>query len=76
MKYATKPSREPFRSCWRQEIALYRGDELIDSGTIKEIAEHRGVRKNTIRWYLTGASDRRADKRKDQSQAVRAVRTG
>jgi hypothetical protein len=66
---------EPFRSWWRQEIALYRGDELVDSGTIKEIAERRGVRKDTIRWYLTGAGHRRADKRKDQSQAVRAVRS-
>jgi hypothetical protein len=40
---STKP--EPFRSRWRQDIALYRGDELIDSGTIKEIAERRGVAK-------------------------------
>jgi hypothetical protein len=47
---------EPFRRWWRQDIALYRGDELIDSGTIKEIAERRGVRKDTIRWYLTGAA--------------------
>jgi hypothetical protein len=69
---STKP--EPFRSWWRQDIALYRGDELIDSGTIKEIAERRGVRKDTIWWYLTGAGRRRADRRKDQSKAVRAVR--
>jgi hypothetical protein len=40
---STKP--EPFRSWWRQDIALYRGDELIDSGTIKEIADRRGVAK-------------------------------
>jgi hypothetical protein len=65
---------DPFRSLWRQEIALYRGDELIDSGTIKEIAERRGVRKDTIYWYTTAAGHRRADRRKDQSQAVRAVR--
>jgi hypothetical protein len=32
---STKP--EPFRSRWRQDIALYRGDELIDSGTIKRL---------------------------------------
>jgi hypothetical protein len=69
---STKP--EPFRSWWRQDIALYRGDELIDSGTIKEIAERRGVRKDTIWWYLTAAGRRRADRRKDQSKAVRAVR--
>ena len=59
---------EPFRGWWRQEIALYRGDELIDVGTIKEIAERRGVCKDTIYWYTTPAGHRRA---KDQSQAVR-----
>jgi hypothetical protein len=49
-----KPTRsKPFRSWWRQDIALYRGDELIDSGTIKEIAERRGVRKDTIYWHTT-----------------------
>jgi hypothetical protein len=65
---------EPYSSTWNYEIALYRGDELIDSGTIKEIAERRGVRKDTIRWYLTGAGQRRADARKDQSRSMRAVR--
>ena len=65
---------EPYRQFWNYEIALYRGEELIDSGTIKEIAERRTVRKDTIYWYTTAAGHRRADKRKDQSQAVRAVR--
>ena len=70
-----KPTRsEPFWSWWRQDIALYRGDELIDNGTIKEIAERRGVRKDTIYWYTTPAGHRRADRVKDQSQAMRAVR--
>jgi hypothetical protein len=67
-------SREPFRSWWRWEIALYRGDEMIDTRTIKEIAERRGVRKDRIRWYLTGAGYRRACKRKNQTKAIRAVR--
>ena len=40
---------EPYRKFWNYEVALYRGDKLIDSGTIKEIAERRGVRKDTIR---------------------------
>jgi len=63
-----KPTRsEPFRSWWRQDIALYRGDELIDNGTIKEIAERRGVRKDTIYRYTIPAGHRRADKVKDQS---------
>lgn len=65
-------AQEPFRSWWRWEVVLYRGDDIIDTGTIKEIAERRGVQKRTIRWYLTGAGCRRADGRK--KVGVRAVR--
>jgi hypothetical protein len=67
---------EQYSRTWNYEVTLYRGDEIIDSGTIKEIAERRGVRKDTIRWYLTGAGLRRADARKDQSRSIRAVRIG
>jgi hypothetical protein len=66
---------EPYSSTWNWEVTLYRGDDIIDTGTIKEIAERRCVRKDTIRWYLTGAGHRRADNRKDQSRSMRAVRT-
>lgn len=66
--------REPYRKYWKYEIALYRGDDQVDSGTLKEVAERRGCQKQTIRFYLTPAGHRRADKRKDQSKAVRAVR--
>ena len=53
---------------------ILRGDELIGTGTIREIAECRGVRKNTIRWDLTEAGHRRADNRKDQSRSMTVVR--
>lgn len=66
--------REPMRKWWNWEVTLYRGDEQIDTGTIKEIATRRNVQKRTIRWYLTGAAYRRADKRKNQARAMRAVR--
>ena len=69
-----KAKAEPIRSWWGWEITIYRGDDIIETGTIKDIAERRGVLKATIRWYLTGAGKRRADSRKDQSKAVRAVR--
>ena len=65
---------ERYSKTWNYEIALYRGDEMIDSGTVKEIAERRGVQKLTIRYYLTPAGHRRADSRKDKSKAMRAVR--
>jgi hypothetical protein len=76
MSTRTNTGAEPFRKFWQYEIALYRGDELIDNGTIKGIAERIGVRKDTIYWVHDASTlgYRRADSRKDQSQAVRAVR--
>ena len=34
-----------------KEYALYKGDDLIGIGTIKELAELTGVRKETIKFY-------------------------
>jgi hypothetical protein len=65
---------EHYSSTWNYEVTLYRGDTIIDTGTIKEIAERRKVQKRYIKWLLTGAAARRADIRKDQSRALRAVR--
>lgn len=36
-----------------QCFALYRGDEFIDVGTIKELAERRGVSQTTIRFLAS-----------------------
>jgi hypothetical protein len=65
---------EVYSSAWNYEVVLYRGDEIIDTGTVREIAERRGVQKLTISYYLTPAGHRRADSRKDQSKAMRAVK--
>lgn len=35
------------------EYALYKGEELLLIGTIKEIAKSRGVKEDTIRYYGT-----------------------
>lgn len=32
---------------------LYQGDEVVDIGTARELAERRGVRPDTIRSYAT-----------------------
>lgn len=64
---------EPHRSYWRREVVLYRGDDIIDQGTIKELAERRGVRKDTIYWMTMPTAARRADTRKKQDKALRAV---
>ena len=41
------------------EYALYKGDELITIGTIKEIAEEMGVQEHTIRFYQSPSYKRR-----------------
>lgn len=66
--------REQYRQYWNYEIALYRGDDIIDTGTIKEIAERRGVQKLTIYYYLMPVASKRADSRKNSQAGLRAVR--
>ena len=34
-----------------KEYALYKGDELLAIGTIKEIAKNQGVKERTILFY-------------------------
>lgn len=36
-----------------RDYALYRGEELLCIGTIKELAEYHGVSINTIMFYST-----------------------
>lgn len=39
--------------------ALYKGDDLLDVGTAREIAERRGVKPSTIQFMATPAHKRR-----------------
>lgn len=55
---------EEYRKYWDQDVVLYEGDTVIDLGTIEEVAERRGVRKETIYYYTTPACHRRANKNK------------
>ena len=43
-----------------KEYALYKGVQMVSIGTVKEIAKDRGVKPETIRFYLSGAYQRRA----------------
>ena len=36
-----------------KEYALYKGDELIGTGTVKELADKFGVKPSTISYYHT-----------------------
>lgn len=40
--------------------ALYKGDQFLFIGTMKEIAEHRGVQLETIRFLNTPAYKKRS----------------
>lgn len=41
--------------------ALYKGDELLEIGTKKELAEKFGVKTETIGYYSTTAYQRRTN---------------
>lgn len=43
----------------RKEYALYRDEELLLMGTVKEIAEQQGVSQDTIRFYGRPAYQKR-----------------
>ena len=36
-----------------KEYALYKGDEIIGTGTVKELAKMLGVKPSTIAYYRT-----------------------
>jgi hypothetical protein len=57
-----------------REVTLYRGEEIVDFGTIKELAERRKVSKDYIYWLTTPTAARRAEKSKNpQSRLVGVV---
>ena len=41
------------------QYALYKGDELLDIGTVREIAGRRGVKPDTISYYARPAYQRK-----------------
>ena len=51
------------------EYALYKGDNLLAIGTLDELAEFRGVSRNTIYYYSMPAN-----KRQDRGNKVVAIK--
>ena len=45
-----------------KEYALYKGDELLEFGTIKYIASKLKAKESTIKWYGTEAYKKRIKK--------------
>ena len=48
-----------------REYSLYKGEELLRIGTLKEIAESENVKLETIQFYMKPAYKRRIAKRKN-----------
>lgn len=48
----------------KKEYALYKGDNFICIGTIKEIAQIMGVKERTVYWWSTPAARRRGQRNK------------
>ena len=53
-----------------KEYALYKGDNLIMIGTIKELAEAQKVKEDTIRFYSTPTNKKR-DKKGNKKIVIR-----
>ena len=51
------------------EYALYKGEEILSIGTIKEIADKLGVLQSTINYYKTDAYINKISKRKKSKNA-------
>lgn len=56
-----------------KEVTLYRGEDVIDTGTIKELAERRGCTPEYIYWLTMPYASQRANGRKDPSRAIVGV---
>lgn len=44
------------------EYALYAGEEILADGTMDEIAEVTGLKRNTVRWYGTPSGQARGQR--------------
>lgn len=70
---AFKNGREPFYAYWNWQIALYHGDDIVATGTIKEIAERRNIQKGTVYRYCMPIATKRNAQRKNKSLGFTGV---
>lgn len=45
----------------KKEYALYKGDNLLKIGTVEEIAEELGIKKETVSFYKSPAYSKRTN---------------
>lgn len=55
-------------------FALYKGDEFIDFGTARELAERYNYKINTIYWLSTPSNLKRIRERKHTYNALYAIK--
>lgn len=58
---------------YNAEVAVYKGDDLLCMGTIRECAKKLGVRPDTITFYMTPTYRKRVARRKKSSGNIREV---
>ena len=46
------------------EYALYRGDEFLDVGTIRQLSNRLGIKENTVRYLASNKHCERVSSRK------------
>lgn len=54
-----------------KEYALYKGEECLAIGTIREIAEKMNVKKETIKFYVTPTYKKRIKGSKKRRELIR-----
>lgn len=64
---------EHYAGHWNWKIALYHGDEVVDTGTIKEIAERRNIQKGTVYRYCMPFAAKRNAQRKNKTLGFTGV---
>lgn len=57
-----------------QEIVVYKGDEIVANGRLKDCAAQLGIKPDSLYFYLMPAYQRRLDRRKtERSEGRRMV---
>lgn len=62
-------------SWYNREVTLYRGDDVVDFGTVHELAQRRGVSEKYIYWLTTPTAVRRMEKSKNPNEHLIGVVT-
>lgn len=54
----------------KMEVAVYKGEDILASGPIHDVAKELGVRPETLQFYTTPSYQRRLARRKKAGSGV------